>query len=243
MKAVSCRGGACQRRYLAKPPREFKRRYSHLAREPSISMEKVHSDGNSNCQFAAVTKMVLEYLLQKSRRRPRRKFRIKYNNTAEAVRRFKKGGKWLPNKARSYYNPYCYWQLTRCRHANIIRRLAIFGARHIFPPFRVSAAFQLGSVERKSKMASSSDDEETNSSERFENLCRDLNMDEETSQEAWSSYQKISTNYTLEASLPFVCECLRSLHVCFESQFHRTVHLCGFHRCLAAIRWFWQTHI
>lgn len=53
-------------------------------------------------------------------------------------------------------------------------------------------------------MASSSDDEEANSSERFDNLCRDLNMDEETSQEAWSSYQKISTNYTLE--VPF-CLC------------------------------------
>lgn len=52
-------------------------------------------------------------------------------------------------------------------------------------------------------MASSSDDEEANSSERFDSLCRDLNMDEETSQEAWSSYQKISTNYTLE--VPFVC--------------------------------------
>lgn len=52
-------------------------------------------------------------------------------------------------------------------------------------------------------MASSSDDEEANSSERFESLCRDLNMDEDTSQEAWSSYQKISTNYTLE--VPFVC--------------------------------------
>ena len=51
-------------------------------------------------------------------------------------------------------------------------------------------------------MASSSDDEEANSSERFENLCRDLNMDKETSQEAWISYQKISTNYTLE--VPFM---------------------------------------
>lgn len=65
------------------------------------------------------------------------------------------------------------------------------------------------------KMASSSDDEEANSSERFDNLCRDLNMDEETSQEAWSSYEKISTNYTLE--VPFVCVRLCSLHVCFES--------------------------
>lgn len=53
-------------------------------------------------------------------------------------------------------------------------------------------------------MASSSDDEEANNSERFENLCRDLNMDEETSQEAWLSYQRISTNYTLEVSIPFV---------------------------------------
>lgn len=70
-------------------------------------------------------------------------------------------------------------------------------------------------VEDKIKMASSSDDEEGNSWERFDNLCRDLNMDEETSQEAWSSYQKISTNYTLE--VPFVCVRLRSLHVCFES--------------------------
>ncbi|XP_029191075.1 retinoblastoma-like protein 1 [Acropora muricata] len=47
-------------------------------------------------------------------------------------------------------------------------------------------------------MASSSDDEEANNSERYENLCRDLNMDEETSNEAWSSYERISTNYTLE---------------------------------------------
>jgi len=53
----------------------------------------MHSDGNYNCQFAAVTKMALEYLFKKSRRRSRRKFRIKYINTAEAVRRFKKGGK------------------------------------------------------------------------------------------------------------------------------------------------------
>ena len=58
-------------------------------------------------------------------------------------------------------------------------------------------------------MASSSDDEEANSSERFENLCRDLNMDEETSQEAWSSYQRISTNYTLEVAFVCVRVCVR----------------------------------
>lgn len=49
-------------------------------------------------------------------------------------------------------------------------------------------------------MASSSDDEEANNSKRYDNLCRDLNMDEETSNEAWSSYERISTNYTLEVS-------------------------------------------
>lgn len=71
-------------------------------------------------------------------------------------------------------------------------------------------------------MASSSDDEEANSSERFENLCRDLNMDEETSQEAWSSYQKISTNYTLE--VPFMC--VRSLHFLrIVRIFYKTVFL------------------
>ena len=59
-------------------------------------------------------------------------------------------------------------------------------------------------------MASSSDDEEANNSERFDNLCHELNMDEETSKEAWSSYQKISTNYTLEVSFTFcVCVCVR----------------------------------
>ncbi|XP_074533559.1 retinoblastoma-like protein 2 isoform X1 [Halichoeres trimaculatus] len=34
----------------------------------------------------------------------------------------------------------------------------------------------------------------------FEDLCRGLNMDEETSSEAWKSYENISTNFTLEGS-------------------------------------------
>ena len=92
-------------------------------------------------------------------------------------------------------------------------------------------------------MASSSDDEEANSWERFESLCRDLNMDEETSQEAWSSYQKISTNYTLEVSLPLF-ECLRSLHVCFEYiviPYNRSP-VRGFHRFRIAIRSFRQKY-
>lgn len=32
----------------------------------------------------------------------------------------------------------------------------------------------------------------------FEDLCRALNMDEESSNEAWRSYENISKNYTLE---------------------------------------------
>lgn len=32
----------------------------------------------------------------------------------------------------------------------------------------------------------------------FEDLCRALNMDEEASNGAWSSYENISKNYTLE---------------------------------------------
>uniref|UniRef100_A0A1A8N258 Retinoblastoma-like protein 2 n=3 Tax=Nothobranchius TaxID=28779 RepID=A0A1A8N258_9TELE len=35
---------------------------------------------------------------------------------------------------------------------------------------------------------------------RFEDLCRALNMDEEASTEAWSSYENISRNFTLEGS-------------------------------------------
>lgn len=32
----------------------------------------------------------------------------------------------------------------------------------------------------------------------FEDLCRALNMDEESSNGAWRSYENISKNYTLE---------------------------------------------
>lgn len=32
----------------------------------------------------------------------------------------------------------------------------------------------------------------------FEDLCRALNMDEESSNRAWRSYENISKNYTLE---------------------------------------------
>ena len=63
-------------------------------------------------------------------------------------------------------------------------------------------------------MASSSDDEEASNSLRYEHLCRDLNMDKETSSEAWSSYQRISTNYTLEVRVPATFVSVRLLFVC-----------------------------
>ena len=47
-------------------------------------------------------------------------------------------------------------------------------------------------------MANSSDEEEAGTAKRFKNLCRDLNMDEETGEEAWKAFERISTNYTLE---------------------------------------------
>ena len=92
-------------------------------------------------------------------------------------------------------------------------------------------------------MASSSDDEEASSSERFENLCRDLNMDEETSQEAWSSYQKISTNYTLE--VPFVC--LLAFVTCYLRIVRMNIpwnvgSVCDVNRFAVAIRLGWHTY-
>lgn len=63
-------------------------------------------------------------------------------------------------------------------------------------------------------MASSSDEEEANNSERFDNLCHELNMDEETSKEAWCSYEKICTNYTLEVSFTF---CVFGVRYMFSS--------------------------
>lgn len=81
------------------------------------------------------------------------------------------------------------------------------------------------------EMANSSDDDDLTSSDRFENLCRELNMDEETAGEAWSSYERISRNYTLEvrymlqvvhfgvscafqaASCPKSCNCIRNINL------------------------------
>lgn len=37
--------------------------------------------------------------------------------------------------------------------------------------------------------------------ERFQELCADLNMDGNATDEAWQSYLRISTTYTLEVSI------------------------------------------
>ena len=43
-----------------------------------------------------------------------------------------------------------------------------------------------------------SDEGEENVEARFDELCLDLNMDKKAKEEAWKSYEKIRTNYTLE---------------------------------------------
>lgn len=40
---------------------------------------------------------------------------------------------------------------------------------------------------------------------RYNELCLDLNMDKGTKEEAWESYQKIKTKYTLEVGQIFAC--------------------------------------
>lgn len=46
-----------------------------------------------------------------------------------------------------------------------------------------------------------SDSENSDTRARFEELCRDLNMDTVAMEEAWKAYENISTNYTLEVSV------------------------------------------
>lgn len=49
-------------------------------------------------------------------------------------------------------------------------------------------------------MGLSEETEQENTEERFRSLCSDLNIDKNTADEAWRSYEAISTNYTLEVS-------------------------------------------
>lgn len=142
-------------------------------------------------------------------------FRVYNDNTQlKPVRSLKRAGNYYQIRMRSLQFVLLLTAdaLSSCEHQS--SPCYIWRSSH-FPAISVLCLRLQFGCGTQVKMASSSDDEEANSSERFDNLCRDLNMDEETSQEAWSSYQKISTNYTLE--VPFVCVRLCSLHVCFES--------------------------
>lgn len=57
-------------------------------------------------------------------------------------------------------------------------------------------------------------------------------MDEETSQEAWSSYQKISTNYTLEVSLPL---CVFAFVTCLPRTNRNFIQRCTSRRLTSAL--------
>lgn len=134
------------RRYLTKSPRGAQLMlFPSGAGKWAFFQENV-CGGKLGCWFVTTDQIdskIPRETSEKSKRRLRKKFRGKYIITAEAFRSFKKGGKSPPNKARGHFNVYCYWQLMRCRHANISRRLSIFGPHHIFPPFQVYASVWL----------------------------------------------------------------------------------------------------
>lgn len=47
---------------------------------------------------------------------------------------------------------------------------------------------------------------------RYNELCLDLNMDKGTKEEAWESYQKIKTKYTLEVGQFFAYEVYKHIN-------------------------------
>lgn len=64
-----------------------------------------------------------------------------------------------------------------------------------------------------------SDEEDTLQKTRhaFEDLCRALNMDEESSNSAWTSYENIRKHYTLEVTLIIIMSrpISRDRNMCF----------------------------
>lgn len=50
-------------------------------------------------------------------------------------------------------------------------------------------------------MGMKNNDTEDELKKRFKDLCSDLNLDKTSADEAWTSYQRIGINYTLEVSL------------------------------------------
>ena len=49
-------------------------------------------------------------------------------------------------------------------------------------------------------MAGASDQDKSTIKQRFDNVCKELNMDEATAECAWETYERIDRNYTLEVS-------------------------------------------
>jgi hypothetical protein len=47
-------------------------------------------------------------------------------------------------------------------------------------------------------MAGAKDGGKSNIKQRFDDVCKELNMDEATAISAWETYEKIDQNYTLE---------------------------------------------
>ena len=50
-------------------------------------------------------------------------------------------------------------------------------------------------------MGMKANDTEEELKKRFKDLCSDLNLDKTSADEAWTSYQRIGINYTLEVRL------------------------------------------
>lgn len=75
-----------------------------------------------------------------------------------------------------------------------------------------------------------SDEEDTLQKTRhaFEDLCRALNMDEESSNSAWRTYENISKNYTLEVNTRIFRPIARKLpiyfYLCSLSRTHVNLH-------------------
>ena len=49
-------------------------------------------------------------------------------------------------------------------------------------------------------MAGANDRDKSIIKQRFDNVCKEVNMDQATAESAWETYERIDRNYTLEVS-------------------------------------------
>jgi hypothetical protein len=52
--------------------------------------------------------------------------------------------------------------------------------------------------QRRNMAAATNDGNKSKIKQRFDDVCKELNMDEATAVSAWETYEKIDRNYTLE---------------------------------------------